>query len=114
MGRGSGFIAMHASLASGQIDICLIPEVSFNLHGPDGVLTHLKHLLETKGSAIICVAEGTGQNFVQKTNATDASDGICCTVLGQNTFLGAFAGYSGITVGICNTLILTISQAGRP
>lgn len=27
MGRDSGFIAMHASLASGQIDICLIPEV---------------------------------------------------------------------------------------
>ncbi|CAB4314247.1 unnamed protein product [Prunus armeniaca] len=27
MGRSSGFIAMHASLSSGQIDICLIPEV---------------------------------------------------------------------------------------
>lgn len=27
MGRTSGFIAMHASLSSGQIDICLIPEV---------------------------------------------------------------------------------------
>lgn len=27
MGRSSGFIAMHASLASGQVDICLIPEV---------------------------------------------------------------------------------------
>lgn len=27
MGRSSGFIAMQASLASGQIDICLIPEV---------------------------------------------------------------------------------------
>lgn len=39
MGRTSGFIAMHASLSSGQIDICLIPEVvtssSFSLfnHG---------------------------------------------------------------------------------
>jgi hypothetical protein len=29
MGRHSGFIAMHASLASGQIDVCLIPEVCF-------------------------------------------------------------------------------------
>lgn len=29
MGRSSGFIAMQASLASGQIDICLIPEVLF-------------------------------------------------------------------------------------
>ena len=27
MGRDRGFIAMHASLASGQIDICLIPKV---------------------------------------------------------------------------------------
>ncbi|MCI70705.1 6-phosphofructokinase 5 chloroplastic-like, partial [Trifolium medium] len=26
MGRSSGFIAMQSSLASGQIDICLIPE----------------------------------------------------------------------------------------
>lgn len=29
MGRSSGFIAMQASLASGQVDICLIPEVRF-------------------------------------------------------------------------------------
>lgn len=61
MGRSSGFIAMHASLASGQIDICLIPEVPFELQGSHGVLNHLKYLLETKGSAVICVAEGAGQ-----------------------------------------------------
>ncbi|KAL5753356.1 hypothetical protein ACOSP7_023533 [Xanthoceras sorbifolium] len=149
MGRNSGYIAMHASLASGQIDICLIPEVPFHLHGPHGVLRHLKYLIETKGSAVVCVAEGAGQNLIEKTNATDASgnivlgdvgvhiqqevkkyfkeigipsdvkyidptymiracranasDGILCTVLGQNAVHGAFAGYSGITVGICNT-----------
>ncbi|KAK6120000.1 hypothetical protein DH2020_046240 [Rehmannia glutinosa] len=145
MGRSSGFIAMQASLASGQIDICLIPEVPFNLHGPNGVLSHLKYLLETKGSAVVCVAEERGRlDFLQKTNATDASgniifgdigvhiqqeveigfpadvkyidptymiracranasDGILCTVLGQNAVHGAFAGYSGITIGICNT-----------
>ncbi|XP_059449175.1 ATP-dependent 6-phosphofructokinase 5, chloroplastic-like [Corylus avellana] len=76
MGRSSGYIAMHASLASRQINICLIPEVSFNLHGPHGVLSHLKYLIETKGSAVICVAEGAGQNFLQKTNAKDASGNI--------------------------------------
>jgi len=27
MGRSSGFIAMHASLSGGQVDVCLIPEV---------------------------------------------------------------------------------------
>ena len=29
MGRQSGFIAMNASMASGLVDICLIPEVCF-------------------------------------------------------------------------------------
>ncbi|XP_028065456.1 ATP-dependent 6-phosphofructokinase 5, chloroplastic-like isoform X2 [Camellia sinensis] len=122
MGRSSGFIAMQASLASGQIDICLIPEVSFNLHGPHGVLRHLKYLLETKGSAVVCVAEGAGQTkkyfneigitadvkyidptYMIRACRANASDGILCTVLGQNAVHGAFAGYSGITVGICNT-----------
>ncbi|EPS60907.1 hypothetical protein M569_13894, partial [Genlisea aurea] len=76
MGRSSGFIAMHASLASGQIDICLIPEVPFNLHGPNGVLNHLKYLLEQKGSAVICIAEGAGQDLLEKTNANDASGNV--------------------------------------
>ncbi|KAJ1442143.1 Pyrophosphate-dependent phosphofructokinase [Sesbania bispinosa] len=76
MGRSSGFIAMQASLSSGQVDICLIPEVPFNFHGPHGVLSHLKYLLETKGSAVVCVAEGAGQNLLQKTNAKDASGNI--------------------------------------
>lgn len=149
MGRHSGFIAMHATLASVQVDICLIPEVPFNLHGPHGVLSHLKDLIEKKRFAVICIAEGAGQNLTGRTNAkdasgnivlgdigvhiqqeikkyfkennvpadlkyidptymiracrTNASDGILCTVLGQNAVHGAFAGYSGITVGICNT-----------
>ncbi|XP_064993445.1 ATP-dependent 6-phosphofructokinase 5, chloroplastic-like isoform X2 [Musa acuminata AAA Group] len=143
MGRSSGFIAMHASLSSGQIDICLIPE------GPNGVLVHLEYLLKTKGNAVICVAEGAGQEYLKKSNTTDASgnvvlsdigvhvqqqikrhfkdvgipadvkyidptymiracranasDAILCTVLGQNAVHGAFAGFSGITTGICNT-----------
>ncbi|GJM84508.1 hypothetical protein PR202_ga00186 [Eleusine coracana subsp. coracana] len=141
MGRSSGFITMHATLSSGQVDICLIPE--------HGVLQHLEHLIETKGFALICVAEGAGQEHLQKSNATDASgnmvlsdigvhlqqkikshfkeigvhsdvkyidptymvravranasDAILCTVLGQNAVHGAFAGFSGITTGVCNT-----------
>lgn len=61
MGHSSGFIAMQSSLASGQIDICLLPEVPFNLHGPHGVLSHLKYLIESKGSTVVCVAEGARQ-----------------------------------------------------
>jgi len=74
MGRQSGFIAMHASLASGQVDVCLIPEVNFTLDGPEGMLQHIQYLLETKGRAVICVAEGAGQSLMSSlSNATDAS-----------------------------------------
>ncbi|KAI4963865.1 hypothetical protein ZWY2020_010349, partial [Hordeum vulgare] len=76
MGRSTGFIAMHASLSSGQIDVCLIPEVSFTLDGEHGVLAHLEHLLETKGFCVVCVAEGAGQDLLQKSNATDASGNV--------------------------------------
>ncbi|KAF9599456.1 hypothetical protein IFM89_038550 [Coptis chinensis] len=76
MGRDSGFIAMHASLASGQVDICLIPEVPFHLHGPHGVLKHLEYLIEKKGLAVVCVAEGAGQNLIERTNARNASGNI--------------------------------------
>ncbi|KAI3948065.1 hypothetical protein MKX01_014664 [Papaver californicum] len=36
-------------------------EVPFQLHGEHGVLTHLKYLLQTKGSAVVCVSEGAGK-----------------------------------------------------
>lgn len=74
MGRQSGFIAMHASLASGQVDVCLIPEVKFTLGGHEGMLQHIQYLLETKGRAVICVAEGAGQDLMANlSNGTDAS-----------------------------------------
>jgi 6-phosphofructokinase len=37
MGRNAGFIAMEASVASGCVDICLIPEFKFEMHGKKGV-----------------------------------------------------------------------------
>lgn len=131
MGRSSGFIAMHASLASGQIDICLIPEVlhcnfilsevlrlyfncilifqpdtdiiniwttkvPFQIHGPHGILHHLKYLIETKGSAVVCVAEGAGQvNFKKKLRLKSIELGLhveiakqfFCSYLQINVFL---------------------------
>ncbi|KAK2405993.1 ATP-dependent 6-phosphofructokinase [Trifolium repens] len=37
MGRCSGFIAMYATLASRDVDCCLIPESPFYLEGSGGV-----------------------------------------------------------------------------
>lgn len=61
MGRRSGFIAVQASLASGLVDICLIPEVPFRL---DAVMAYLEEVLETKGHAVVCVAEGAAQELM--------------------------------------------------
>lgn len=74
MGRQSGFIAMNASLASGVVDICLIPEVPFALHGENGMFAFLDKVLSEKGHAVICVAEGAGQDLLAKgEQQTDAS-----------------------------------------
>jgi 6-phosphofructokinase 1 len=61
MGRRSGFIAVQASLASGLVDICLIPEVPFRV---DAVMAYLETILERKGHAVICIAEGAAQDLM--------------------------------------------------
>lgn len=38
MGRYSGFIARNASLSNCQVDICIIPELPWELNGPRGLL----------------------------------------------------------------------------
>lgn len=143
MGRQSGFISMYATLASGDVDICLIPEVDFDVHGENGVIEHVKDLLDEQGHCVLVIAEGAGQEFV-KVSGTDAGgnpllgdigpwlckeikkstkcdvkyidptymvrgcvanahDAIMCNVLGQNAVHGAFAGFTGITIGYVNT-----------
>ncbi|KIZ02592.1 hypothetical protein MNEG_5364 [Monoraphidium neglectum] len=75
MGRQSGFIAMQASMAAGVVDAVLIPEVPFKLEGPGGLLAYLGGVLESKGHAVVCLAEGAGQDILDDhTNGgTDAS-----------------------------------------
>ncbi len=73
MGRESGFIATAAALASHETNFCLIPEVPFDMDGPNGFLTHLEHRLADRGHAVIVVAEGAGQEHMQATSEKDAS-----------------------------------------
>lgn len=37
MGRYSGFIARNAAMANGNVDICLVPELPFELGGKRGL-----------------------------------------------------------------------------
>jgi 6-phosphofructokinase 1 len=64
MGRDSGFIAAGASLASGEVNYCLIPEQPFALDGPRGLLNSLQQRLQGKSHAVIVVAEGAGQDLM--------------------------------------------------
>ncbi|KAL4423922.1 hypothetical protein ABPG75_001223 [Micractinium tetrahymenae] len=162
MGRQSGFIAMQASMASGVVDICLIPEVPFKLAGENGMLAYLEKVLTEKGHAVVCVAEGAGQDILgaeddRKCDAsgnpilkdvgpwlkseikkyfkdadvkyidpsylirsipTISGDRIYCKVLAHNAVHAAFAGYTGVTMGLVNTHycylpIRTVIQAPR-
>jgi 6-phosphofructokinase 1 len=58
MGRESGFIAARATLASADVNFCLVPEVPFSLEGEEGFLRALERRLEERGHALVVVAEG--------------------------------------------------------
>ncbi len=74
MGRNAGFIAATATVASGNANLCLIPELPFDLKGKGGVLDIIAKRLQLKDNIVIVVAEGAGQNFVANTvQQTDAS-----------------------------------------
>jgi 6-phosphofructokinase 1 len=77
MGRHSGFIAATATLAQQDVNFVLIPEVDFDLEGPNGFLTALEKRLNQRGHAVIVVAEGAGQKFFETiTTERDESGNI--------------------------------------
>jgi 6-phosphofructokinase 1 len=79
MGRHSGFIAAYATLANGDVNFCLVPEVSF---GFDGFMTALDRRLEQRGHAVIVVAEGAGQDLLSSMGEKDASGNVRLSDIG--------------------------------
>ncbi|XP_076925777.1 ATP-dependent 6-phosphofructokinase 6-like [Bidens hawaiensis] len=74
MGRYSGFIAMYATLASRDVDLCLIPESPFFLEGEGGLLEYVEKRLKENGHMVIVVAEGAGQELVAHSHSATAKD----------------------------------------
>ncbi len=72
MGRHSGFIAAHASLASGDANFCLVPEVPFGLDGAGGLLAALEARLDDRHHAVVVVAEGAGQDLIERDSEAGA------------------------------------------
>ncbi|MDH3838917.1 MAG: 6-phosphofructokinase, partial [Desulfobacteraceae bacterium] len=77
MGRNSGFIAATAALAQQDVNFVLVPEVDFDLEGPNGLFANLEKRLDQRGHAVIVVAEGAGQKFFENnTTQRDESGNI--------------------------------------
>lgn len=77
MGRHAGFVTGGAAVASQEVNFCLIPEVPFALDGPRGFLAALKKRVLKRRHALIAVAEGAGQEWLEPDAAArDASGNV--------------------------------------
>jgi 6-phosphofructokinase 1 len=76
MGRDSGFIAAAATLASLDVNFCLVPEVRFDLEGEAGLFAALTRRLAERAHAVIVVAEGCGASFHGGGVERDASGNV--------------------------------------
>ena len=57
-GRSSGFVAMLSTLAARDVNICLIPEIPFNLYGENGLLDFIFQRIQVKEHCVIVVSDG--------------------------------------------------------
>lgn len=78
MGRDSGFIAAHSTLANSDVNFCFIPEVPLVLEAENGFLNELEKRLDNRHHAVVVVAEGAGSRMVGQdgTPIRDASGNI--------------------------------------
>jgi len=77
MGRYSGFIAATSALAQQDVNFVLIPEIDFDIEGPNGLLASLEKRLRQRQHAVIVVAEGAGQKYIKSDkDEVDASGNL--------------------------------------
>jgi len=76
MGRHAGFIAASATVASQDVNFCLVPEVPFQLDGERGFLAALKRRVLKRAHAVVVVAEGAGQELLGASAQQDASGNV--------------------------------------
>ncbi|MBX3219482.1 MAG: ATP-dependent 6-phosphofructokinase [Labilithrix sp.] len=80
MGREAGFLAAHATMASHDVNVCLVPEVPFRLDGPAGLFHHLEWRLRERRHAVVVVAEGCAVELLRERGADvprDPSGNLC-------------------------------------
>lgn len=83
MGRNAGFVTAGATVASQEVNFCLIPEVPFALDGERGFLAALKKRILSRAHALIALAEGAGQELLEQgAEARDASGNLLLNDIG--------------------------------
>jgi len=83
MGRHSGFVAASAALAQNDANFVLVPEIPFDLTGPNGLLHHLDARMRARHHAVIIVAEGAGQQLLPPTEQKDKSGNVKLADIGR-------------------------------
>jgi len=73
MGRESGWIAAAAALSNSNVNFCLVPEVPFEMDGPNGFIATLLRRMDRKDHAVIVIAEGAGQHLFNDEHGQDKS-----------------------------------------
>ena len=76
MGRDSGFVAAATTLASEDVNFCLVPEVPFRMEGEAVLLAALERRLHERNHAVVVVAEGCGASLVGEGAERDASGNV--------------------------------------
>jgi hypothetical protein len=77
---------VHATLASADVDLCLVPEVAIELEGDQGCLPFLMERVEKRGHAVVVVAEGAGEELLGKNTETDAGGNRKLPAIGVHLF----------------------------
>ena len=76
-------LSYSATLGSGDVDLCLVPEVPIVLDGEKGCLPHVWERVKQKGYAVIVVAEGAGEELLGESTETDASGNKKLPMIGE-------------------------------
>ncbi len=124
MGRDSGFIAANTSLACPDVNFVLIPEVRFDLHGPDGLLVAMEQSFADKERSgqhphsVIVVAEGAGQYLMKsKIEERDPSGNVRYHDIGKflkESIVKHFKGKAPVSVRLIEPSYLIRSLPANP
>ncbi|KAJ1560996.1 hypothetical protein HK096_006385, partial [Nowakowskiella sp. JEL0078] len=101
MGRESGFISLHAALASGDVNLLLLPEMKFTM---DGIVKYVAERFKYRRHCVIVVSEGAGQEICASKDGlgVDASGNVKFADIG--VFLKDELGKRLKSLGIENTI----------